>query len=188
MKRGLRALALLLASLVGCVEPQETLGLQAFPGLGYQVGDRLSPRLYLADDGTLFFNSTEWNDTKFGPCEFRVAMDGKLRCLPDVAVQTVEWFADTMCSQPIYLKVVDACNEPMGEYVLVRHLPAFESCQTDIRYSVHKVEKKPLALAAAFQLQNGTCVQAKLLQSPDDGEVHLIDGDVAPGELVGAWK
>ena len=178
----LAVLVALIATITGCEEEVPTLS----PGLTFQVGDRLSPRLQLADDGTLFFGSSSWNDSYYGVCSFHNGEDGKWRCVPEVPRQNGDLFADTQCTQKVFVQPYDVCIASVDKYVVVEKDPG--PCETEPRWSVYTVSKDPVSLAAVYRLSGDTCLEAMKFMGPMDGTIYLVNGSIPAAGLVSAWR
>ena len=112
------ALVLCAVFAIGCEDYAEFVN-PSYAPIGIQPGTRLSPKMLLADDGTIFPSTTTWKDSEFGECEFRTAADGKYRCLPSAPLQQQPLYLDPSCVQEVFVYKPDYHCTPMGAYALV---------------------------------------------------------------------
>jgi hypothetical protein len=154
--------------------------------LGVKPGTRLSPKLLLADDGTMFLHPTIWKDSEFGECVFRTAADGKHRCLPDGTLQPEPLYIDTGCTQRAFYQPVKTC--PASSTILVRTVaPAL--CNLDGEWSVFPV-KETIEKGTLFRTAGAgaACVVAINVDSPDQGTIVVLDNEIQASEFVSAWR
>ena len=132
------ALTLLVAPLVlACSDPRGPAGDPPPP-----VEHRLQARQWTVAGGqplaVAIFDRERRQD-----CQFRLATDGKLRCLP-VTEDVVPngQCADPACQQPLYRRQgIGACVEVTGDYVTVMHPPAV--CPGEVTYEVRRLMPAP---------------------------------------------
>jgi hypothetical protein len=171
---------------VGTIGCDQTVPTQTWGGLsiGINPGTRLSPKLLLADDGTIFPHPTIWIDSEYGECTFRLAFDGKTRCLPNAPLQKPAYFLDPSCIQEVFLyKPQEACV-PMAHYGLVQIIPPPSCVVNGPAYVVSIGEK--VVVSTIFAGSSESCGTAPL--PSDHVEVYLVSGHVMADEFVSAWS
>lgn len=153
-------------------------------GIGWQGGDRLSMRPHVANDGAVFYVDNDWLDTEFGPCAFRVAGDGKERCLPAVPTQDGLFYVDTSCNIPAFYIQPDRCNVPTT-HILVQHNSAVP-CESD-KWTVHTLGQT-ITMGSLYRTDatNG-CMIAKTVSGLGGEAIVVLDSEVDPSSFVGAW-
>lgn len=178
-------LVLCTSMLVACEQTTDPSSLPEFP-IGIQPGTRLSPKMLLADDGTIFPHSTIWKDSEFGECEFRTAADGKYRCLPNALLQTTPGYLDSACLQEVFVYNTDLYCMPMSAYILVQSAPS--ACGTPDTVRVFKADLKADALTVYRKL-GSQCAPWLTFPSPEDVDVYVLaNNEVDPSEFVSAWR
>lgn len=168
--------------LIGCQSDPT----QAVPNelvMGVKPGTRLSPKLLLADDGTLFLHPTIWKDSEFGECEFRTAADGMYRCLPNVLTQPYALFLDPSCVQEVFIHDNSIACSPMGLFALVQG--DTDTCN-DTPFRALKVGKAVDAVGI-FRRVGDSC-QTLFSQPQPSVTIYLLGDEVAAGEFVSAWR
>lgn len=76
----------------------------------YVAGTRLAPRWLSTAAGARAFQGW-WDGLRKERCNFVVAGDGELRCVPDVAALDRETtFADPACTEPAVSSTIDSCD------------------------------------------------------------------------------
>ena len=114
----MRSLAIFgaLVALVGCPgpgeEPSSNADAGSAPGIDaaiigtqktdlYQSGSRIKARMLTTVDGAKSFLG--WRDTQRNEnCTFRLAADGKYRCLPATFAGEIGWYLDAACTTAIF--------------------------------------------------------------------------------------
>jgi hypothetical protein len=137
-------------------------------------GSRLKVRKLTADDGStqqLGFHDTMRNEN----CVFRVALDGRERCLPDAAL-SVGTYSDAQCTQPI---LVSTCST-MPPYFL--H-PTSNACPDQAQYAIYQVTGFTTAANHYVGAPNGSCAQ---VPTPPGMSIWISTMPLAPSEFVGA--
>jgi len=185
MKQYIAAAMFAASFLAGCQDGQTT-ALDAMP-MGVRPGTRLSPKLLLADDGTLFLHPTIWKDSEFGECEFRTAADGKYRCLPVATTQEAMLYIDTGCTQPAYYHPVNSCTPPTLNILV--HRQGKDVCDHEGTWSVF-TPKTTINKGTLFQWNESakTCSPFVDVNGPDTGYIVLFDEEIPASEFVSAWR
>jgi hypothetical protein len=174
-------------TLLGCVDDTSSQSLPEFP-IGIVPGTRLSPKLLLADDGTMFTHPTIWKDAEFGECVFRTAVDSKYRCLPNVATQEKPMYIDTGCTQPAFLSYPGACLQPTTTVIVRTAEPT--PCNPDGSWSVYTT-KETIPKGTLFRDDaafGGACVSIVTIDSPEQGAIVVLDREIPASEFVSAWR
>lgn len=76
-------------------------------------GSRLRARFYRATDGSKQWAGAWWDSAREEECTFRRASDGKLRCLPATSGGSTGYFANSTCTEPLYLVQGVCAAEPV---------------------------------------------------------------------------
>lgn len=152
---------------------------------GIIPGTRLSPKLLLADDGTIFPHPTIWKDSEFGECEFRTAADGKYRCLPVATTQESMLFIDSGCTQPAYLHFAGSCEPPT--LTILVHTTSSDKCDKEGTWSAFTT-KTTIAKGTLFQLNGSLCSVYTDVPGPDTGYIVLFDKEIPAADFVSAWR
>lgn len=177
-------LVLCACALTACEESGQSSTLT----VGVTLGTRLSPKFLLADDGTLFLHPTIWNDFDYGECVFRTAADGKNRCLPNVATQLQQMFFDPGCTQPAFFEQPNTCMPSTATVVVRTKEPT--GCDVDGAWSVFPTKER-IQKGILFQVDaatGGVCLPVFNIDSPDDGQIVVLDAEIPPFEFVSAWR
>jgi hypothetical protein len=167
---------------LGCDENTKTIYPTELP-IGVKPGTRLSPKLLLADDGTMFLHPTIWVDSEYGECVFRTAADNKYRCLPNMATQAPPKYLDPSCIQEVFVHRAEFHCTPMGVYGLVQ--TPIDGCMDDTT-RVLKSEKR-VDVNNVYANINGTCMSWQAL-NPAQDTVYLLSDEVPASEFVSAWR
>lgn len=93
-------------------------------GGGNTAGNRLKGKFYLGADGAKQYKPGIWYDSELEiDCEFKLASDGKTRCLPIVSSSVIR-YQDKECTKPLVR--YDRVTPPLGcpfsptpEYIIV---------------------------------------------------------------------
>ncbi|HEU4411193.1 MAG TPA: hypothetical protein VFS43_38425 [Polyangiaceae bacterium] len=106
------------------------------PAADAKSGTRLKARAYRGADGSEQPTFT-WQDTERNEeCSFRVAADGKVRCLPSAAV-SASYFADAGCTIPAYFTATPIGCVPPPAYLFANA----ETCSPDGAAGVRVFER-----------------------------------------------
>lgn len=177
--KGCALLVLFASTIMACEGETKTI----YPDIpiGVKPGTRLSPKLLLADDGTMFLHPTIWKDSEYGECVFRTAADGEYRCLPDVPTQVQPYYLDPSCAQEVFIYQAKTSCVPMGLYALVQTQKV--GC-SDATSRVMKAGK--MISAVTLYVQAGATCQT--IPIPINAEIYLVSDEVPAGEFVSAWR
>lgn len=166
-------LVALVMGVAGCEQPTTT---QPFTvPMGITPGTRLSPKLLLADDGTIFLHPTIWKDSEFGECEFRTAEDGSLRCLPIAPTQLNNVYLDPSCAIRAFVYHPETCQAPKDNVFLAVDGPG--TCGDDVRWSLCKTTGQTSQGQTYIKNASKQCVPDILYPTSTDGILYVI-GDV----------
>jgi len=165
----------------GCEDNAKTVLPVDLP-IGVKPGTRLTPKLLLADDGTLFLHPTIWKDSEYGECVFRTAADGQYRCLPNELVQIQSRYLDPSCIQEVFVFQPATTCAPMGLYGLIQRND--NACPKDGLTRVLKANKKVDAVLV-FAKVGDMCLSQNIA---NDSEVYLLSEEIPASEFVSAWR
>lgn len=171
--------------LAGCADNEPTTQPFTLP-TGIIPGTRLSPKLLLADDGTIFPHPTIWKDSEFGECEFMTAADGKYRCLPVAPRQVDEHYADASCVQRAFLwSPTGMCDKP-DDTVLTR--VKHDVCGTDERWEAYRITAKSDKGSIYHFQTNGLCGKLLTVFGSADGTIMIMGEKLDAQAFVSAWR
>jgi hypothetical protein len=123
-------------------------------------------------------------DTQLGfACDFRLASDGKLRCLPQAPYSGV--FLDESCQRRVFWGLSDRRRqllaEPSAPKYVAAQVEGRSACDEAVRYEVHSIE--PVREDAYYVRQADRCVRI----SVDPTDQHYVStGVVNPATLAEA--
>ncbi len=152
--------------------------------VGINPGTRLSPKLQLADDGTIFLHPTIWKDSELGECEFRTAADGMYRCLPVGTLQATPLFLDVGCTQRAFHQAAKTC--PALSNILVRTGEP-TPCNSEGEWSVFTT-KETITKGVLHRKDGDTCIKAIYVDEPGTGSIVVLDKELDAANFVSAWR
>jgi hypothetical protein len=153
-------------------------GDNVLPVHGVSGGSRLGPRFWDAGDGARAFRV--WFDHDLGvECQFELATDGRLRCLPDDPnAMVIDAFADAACTQPVLL--APACGfRPRYARGPSRATEACTSSEGSPVHEVGRVRTAPMIYRAFGDFCGSEMV-------PPAVRVHDVGPELAPEGFVAA--
>jgi hypothetical protein len=125
-------------------------------------------------------------DSEYGECSFRLASDGKSRCLPNAPLQKPAYFLDPSCIQEVFLYQPKQACIPMAKYGLVQ-VTAPALCAVSSPLHVVSIGEK-VAVSTIFAGSYDNCDTALLPPPSEQAEVYLVSEHVAADEFVSAWS
>lgn len=174
-------LGVAIAMTVGCNETNESPD-STITTMGVKPGTRLTPKLLLADDGTIFLHPTIWRDVELNiECSFRASADDKYRCLPIAPVQKQPIYLDQICLQEVFIHPETSCS-PIPQAVIVEYQAASPCDEPKARVLT---TGKTIDVKTLFTRTGNNCVPA--FQGPISSTV-LLENEIALDSYVSAWR